>query len=150
MPKAKTERLAVRKRETFDVPNKEQADEAIRLLKAVSVAAKEATFAEKRTILRLLDVHVLYNGEMLDLSGGVPVQSVDLEKLLKGDLTGGNSSLPPQSGPSDGSRVGEEGNSTFEDQKRSMDSMFWSYKSSPSSRRRFPSKIYGNSEGSPG
>lgn len=119
----KAQLIEMQQRNGPDVPNKEQADEAIRLLKAVRVAAQEATFAEKRTILRLLDVHVLYNGEMLELSGGVPVQSVDLEKLLKGDLTGGNSSLLPQSGPSDGSRVGEEGNSTFEDQKRSMDCM---------------------------
>ncbi len=38
------------------MPNKEQADEAIRLLMAIRIAAKEVTLAEKRTILRLLDV----------------------------------------------------------------------------------------------
>ncbi len=37
---------------------------------------------------------------MLALSGCVPVENVDLDKLLKGDYTGEISSPLPQSGPS--------------------------------------------------
>ena len=44
-----------------------------------------------------LDVHVLYNGEMLKMSVGAPVQAIDLDCLLKGDFTGGTFSPPPQS-----------------------------------------------------
>ncbi len=43
------------------------------------------------------------------MSGGVPVQSIDLDKLLKDGLTGGNSSLLPQSELLDGFQQGEEG-----------------------------------------
>ncbi len=95
-----------------EIPSEDQAQAALRLLKAIKIAAKEATFAEKCTILRLLDVHVLYNGEMLGLSGGVPVQSVDLEKPPKVDLTGGNPSPPPQSSPSIDSPAVERGTTT--------------------------------------
>ncbi len=96
-------------RNASETPTHKQSDEAIRLLKAVRAAAEEATFEEKRTIFRLLDVRVLYNGEMLELSGGVPAQAVDLERLLKGDFTGESSSPPPQSSPSADSPAVEMG-----------------------------------------
>jgi hypothetical protein len=89
------------------VPNKEQADEPIRLLKATRVAAKDATRAEKRTILRLLDVHVLYNGETLEMTGGVPGQAIDLDKLLTDGFTSSSSSPPLRSSPSADSPAAE-------------------------------------------
>jgi hypothetical protein len=101
--------MEMQQRNGPDMPTKDQADEAIRLLKAVRVAAEEATIEEKCTILRLLDIRVPYNGEMLDLSGGVPVQAIDPDKLLKDGLTGDTSSLPPQSSPSTDSPAEEKG-----------------------------------------
>lgn len=84
----------------------DEADEAIRRLGVVRIAAEEAQPEETNC---LPSAHVLCNGEMLELSDSVPVQPVDLERLLIGDFTGGNSSLLPQSGPSDGSRAVERG-----------------------------------------
>ncbi len=60
----------------------------------------------------------------------MPVQSIDLEKLLKDGLTGGNSSLPLQSELSDGSQPEEEGNSTFHYHRHNKDSMLRFLKSS--------------------
>ncbi len=107
----------------------ERADEPIRLLKAVRVAAQEATFAETRSILCLVGIHVLYNGQMLETSGGVAVQAVDRDKLLKYGLTGGNSSRPPQSSPSADSPVAGTG-TTSGRCMRSTDRMLRFYKSS--------------------
>ncbi len=134
----KAQMVEVQQRNGSDVPTKDQAEEAIRLLKAFRIAAKEATFAEKRTILRLLDVRVPYNGELLEKSGGVPVQAIDLDKLLKDGLTDGISSPPPRFVPSTGSPVAVEDPALFSGRRgtticrctRSMDSMLWFYKSS--------------------
>ena len=83
----------------------------MRLLKAVHITAHKATFQEKRTLLRLLAVQVLYDGDSIEMTGGVPTESIDLGKLLMNEATHEISSPQPQSSTSAGFRLEAAGNS---------------------------------------
>lgn len=100
--------------------NAEQTENAIGLLKAIRLAGEHATFEDKLAIIQLLDIYVLYDGETIELVGGVPTQTADLTEF-KRPRAAQNSSLPPQFAPSNGSPEGEEGNSIFSDRTHSTD-----------------------------
>jgi site-specific DNA recombinase len=97
-----------------------QLGEVRRLLGVVRRAGPKATFAEKRELLRLLDIRVLYNGEKLEMTGSIPTRELTLEELkciVPPDLwepertipPGDTSSHPPQSEPSGDSRAAGRG-----------------------------------------
>lgn len=116
-----TQLLEMKENNSSELPTQEESDEAMRLLKAVYNAGQKAIFSEKRALLRLLGVQILYDGQTIEMTGAVPTQSIVLTKLLRDELTHDISSLQPQSEPSIGSQVAAEDNSTFEDHKHNKD-----------------------------
>lgn len=94
----------------------DQEEAAIQLLQAVHIAGGRATFQEKRALFRLVDVQVLYDGELFQMTGGVPTQKISRDELYAIANGSQNSSRRLQFGLSDDSLPEETGNSTFGDQ----------------------------------
>jgi allophanate hydrolase subunit 1 len=104
-----------------DTTSSDQIEAALELLEAVRAASERATFRQRRAILSILEIQVLYNGETIQMTGAIPTQSILLESLRDQSFTDESSSPLLQSEPSDGSLAAEAGNSIFEDQKRNTD-----------------------------
>lgn len=102
-----------------DAYTPDEAEEAIRLLEDLRLVGTEATFEDKRVLLRLLNVQVLYDGRLIQLAGSVPVCKIRLARLLRASRD--SSSPPLQSEPGVDSPQAEGGSSTFVDRKRSTD-----------------------------
>ena len=93
-----------------------QANEAVRLMKAIHAARQSATYEEKLAIIRLLDVRVLYDGERIELSGCVPLKHIVLENLRAIQLN-----LPDNPFPQPQSALGENSPEGLEDKAILLD-----------------------------
>ena len=98
-----------------------EISEAKRLLRIVRFAGPRATFEEKRSLLRLLDIHILYDGEELQLLGGIPTRMITFEELARIIPPHEISSPLLQSELSSDFQPAAEGNSILSDHKHSKD-----------------------------
>src|SRR5262249_542520 len=97
----------------------DEAVEAVKILKDIAIAGQEATFEDKLAIVRLLDIHVLYDGETLEVNGSIPTQIISLSELHQRNLNRRDtSSRLPQCAPSNGSPLEAEDSSNLSDRKR--------------------------------
>lgn len=80
-----------------DVLTADQEQAAMELLQTIVIAGERATFQDKRAFLRLVDAQILYDRDLIQMTGGVPTQKIsrqELHALKNGDQ---NSSRLPQS-----------------------------------------------------
>ncbi|GEM_PF-3060486 len=104
-----------------DALTQDEREAAMELLETILIAGERATFQDKRAFLRLVDAQILYDGELIQVTGGVPTQKItrqELHALANGDQS---SFRRLQFGLTGDFQPGETGNSIFGDQTHNKD-----------------------------
>ena len=119
--KLETEKTEMQERARTKQVSVDEEKEALRILSEVRVAGVDATFQEKRAIIRRLNVKILYDGVTLELTGSVPTRTILPDELR--NITRDTPILQPQSEPAVDSPQAQEDRTILSDPQHTMGCM---------------------------